>query len=63
MRWYWEPGHYKSALGERILERIVHGRTHFGRILTEANIESASPRYARSAIVLSVSCATRIAGA
>ena len=41
MRWYWEPGHYKSALGEHILERIVHGRTHFGRVLTEANIESA----------------------
>ena len=41
MRWYWEPGHYKSALGERILERIVHGQTHFGRVLTEANIESA----------------------
>ena len=40
MRWYWEPGHYKSALGEHILERIVHGRTDFGRILTEANIES-----------------------
>ena len=33
MRWYWEPGHYKSALGERILERIVHGQTHFGRVL------------------------------
>ena len=40
MRWYWEPGHYKSALGEHILERIVHGRTHFGRVLTAANIES-----------------------
>ena len=41
MRWYWEPGHYKSALGEHILERIIHGRTHFGRVLTAANIESA----------------------
>ena len=34
MRWYWEPGHYKSALGEHILERIIHGRTDFGRVLT-----------------------------
>jgi hypothetical protein len=41
MRWYWEPGHYKSALGEHILERIIHGRTQFGRVLTAANIESA----------------------
>lgn len=40
MRWYWEPGHYKSALGEHILERIVHGRTRFGRVLTSANIET-----------------------
>jgi hypothetical protein len=41
MRWYWEPGHYKSTLGEHILEHIIHGRTHFGRILTPTNIESA----------------------
>jgi hypothetical protein len=41
MRWYWEPGHYKSALGEHILERIIYGRTRFGRVLTTANIEAA----------------------
>ena len=40
MRWYWEPGHYKSALGEHILERIIHGRTGFGRVLTAATIDS-----------------------
>ena len=49
MRWYWEPGHYKSALGEHILERIVHGRTRFGRVLTAANIESALRRNTRGA--------------
>jgi hypothetical protein len=41
MRWYWEPGHYKSALGEHILEHIIHGRADFGRVLTAANIDSA----------------------
>jgi hypothetical protein len=40
MRWYWEPGHYKSALGEHILAAIFHDEPHFGRILTPANIES-----------------------
>ena len=41
MHWYWEPGHYKSALGEHILERILHGGTRFGRVLTPATIQSA----------------------
>jgi hypothetical protein len=40
MRWYWEPGHYKSALGEHILERIIGGKMHFGRALEPANIET-----------------------
>ena len=29
-RWYWEAGHFKSALGERILQRILGGETAFG---------------------------------
>jgi hypothetical protein len=40
MQWYWEPRHYKSALGEQILMRIFRGDTGFGRMLTAANIES-----------------------
>jgi hypothetical protein len=41
MHWYWEAGHYKSALGEHILERIIHDNSHFGRILTSTSIEAA----------------------
>src|SRR5207237_4500138 len=40
MRWYWEPGHYKSALGERILARIFHEEGPFGYVLSSENIES-----------------------
>jgi hypothetical protein len=40
MRWYWEPGHYKSLLGERILAVIFQEDPHFGHLLTPANIES-----------------------
>lgn len=29
-RWYWEAGHFKSTLGERILQRILGGETAFG---------------------------------
>jgi hypothetical protein len=38
MHWYWEPGHYKSALGEQILASIFHGDPGFGRVLTPANL-------------------------
>jgi hypothetical protein len=40
MSWYWEPGHYKSALGEQILTAMFHEGSRFGRILTPENIES-----------------------
>jgi hypothetical protein len=40
MRWYWEPGHYKSALGEQILATIFRENPRFGRLLTPSNIES-----------------------
>jgi hypothetical protein len=29
-RWYWEAGHFKATLGERILQRILGGDTTFG---------------------------------
>jgi hypothetical protein len=41
MRWYWEAGHYKSALGEHMLERLIDGQTRFGRSLTTATIDGA----------------------
>lgn len=40
MRWYWEPAHYKSALGEYILGTIFNEEPHFGHTLTRANIDS-----------------------
>lgn len=39
MRWYWEPGHYKSALGDLMLARILGG-VGFGAELTAANLDS-----------------------
>lgn len=45
MRWYWEAGHYKSALGEHILERVFGvappADRGFGREITSANIDAA----------------------
>lgn len=41
MRWYWESGHYKSALGDRMLARIFGSETGFGKVLNETNIEQA----------------------
>jgi hypothetical protein len=42
MRWYWEPGHYKAALGDEMLKAIINGPTSsFGRRLTPANIGTA----------------------
>jgi len=40
MRWYWEPGHYKSALGDEMLRVIIDGDTSFGRLLTSDTIEN-----------------------
>lgn len=41
MRWYWEPGHYKSALGDQILRRILGLDDGWGRVLDPATIEPA----------------------
>lgn len=39
MRWYWEAGHYKSALGEEMLPRMLGQGGAFGVALTSDNIE------------------------
>src|SRR4051794_35563137 len=47
MQWYWESGHYKSALGDHILATIFGVEQHspaewrFGRDLKPANIDAA----------------------
>jgi hypothetical protein len=39
MHWYWEPGHYKEALGDEMLHRMINGTPlTFGRRLTPANV-------------------------
>lgn len=45
MRWYWEPGHYKAALGDRILARLFsspqdEGAASWGRDLGPATVEA-----------------------
>ena len=39
MRWYWESGHYKSALGEHIIARIMGSTGEFGQELTATTID------------------------
>ena len=40
MQWYWEAGHFKRELGERILQRVFGGGDpDFGVQLTAANIQ------------------------
>ncbi len=42
MRWYWEPGHYKEALGDEMLKVMISGTSPtFGRRLTPATVEAA----------------------
>jgi hypothetical protein len=40
MRWYWEAGHYKSALGDELLDTMF-GSGHLGHVLTAETIETA----------------------
>ncbi len=40
MRWYWESGHFKSALGDLIVRRVFGTSGNFGTVLTQANIET-----------------------
>jgi hypothetical protein len=39
MRWYWEAGHYKPALGEEMLETMLGGVGRFGFVLTSTTVE------------------------
>ncbi|HZL25232.1 MAG TPA: hypothetical protein VFC39_01740 [Acidobacteriaceae bacterium] len=40
MRWYWEAGHFKAALGQKMLDRMIGGSTEdFGVRLSLANID------------------------
>jgi hypothetical protein len=56
MQWYWESGHYKSELGERLIARMMGGHSDFGREVTEDNVESvlAEIREERSRLTGSV---------
>jgi hypothetical protein len=44
MQWYWEPGHYKSTLGDEVLRRLITGQGHFGERLSPDTIEAALVR-------------------
>ena len=44
MRWYWEPGHFKSALGARIIARIIGLDDSFGYELTPSTIDAVLSR-------------------
>ena len=41
MRWYWEAGHYKPALGSEMLDTMLGRASRFGVALTSANVETA----------------------
>jgi hypothetical protein len=41
MRWYWEPGHFRTSLGDRIIDRLYREATGFGRDLTPDTIDAA----------------------
>jgi hypothetical protein len=40
MRWYWEPGHFRTSLGEKIIDRLYGRESAFGRDLTPATIDT-----------------------
>jgi hypothetical protein len=59
MHWYWESGHYKSALGEHLIARMVGDNETFGQVLTPATVgealrEIADERQAAIAVASSV---------
>jgi len=45
-RWYWEVGHFKSTLGERILQRILGAETAFGFRLAADTLDANRQRIA-----------------
>lgn len=40
MRWYWEPGHFRTSLGDKIIDRLYGEGGDFGRDLTPATIDA-----------------------
>jgi hypothetical protein len=45
-QWYWEAGHFKSTLGERVLQRILGAETPFGFRLAHDNLDANRRRVA-----------------
>lgn len=45
-RWYWEAGHFKPAVGDMILDRVLGGDAPLGQALTAANFEQNRQRIA-----------------
>jgi hypothetical protein len=45
-QWYWEAGHFKSTLGERILQRILGDEMPFGVRLAANNLDANRRRIA-----------------
>ena len=41
LQWYWEPGHFKSALGDRLIAQMLGEDQDFGIPLTGTSIDSA----------------------
>lgn len=39
LTYYWEAGHFKKALGDRILDRILMDRPGFGQLMTRASVD------------------------
>lgn len=40
LTYYWEAGHFKKALGDRILDRILMDRPGFGQPMTRASVDA-----------------------
>lgn len=43
-RWYWEAGHFKTSLGDLILDRVLGGAGPIGQVLTADNLEQNRQR-------------------
>ncbi|MBL8447301.1 MAG: hypothetical protein JNJ44_07790 [Zoogloeaceae bacterium] len=40
LKWYWEGGHFKKALGAKVLDRLLGASGNFGQQLNPANIDA-----------------------
>jgi hypothetical protein len=40
MQWYWEPGHFRTSLGDRMIARLFRNSTDFGRALRPDTVEA-----------------------